>query len=119
MGFLKSIGFGGDTQKDFFSVKGQTSIVLGNPGYLYDESKDRKKGRAQALANDQEAAIVQTKMDAQDAANRSIIDARRRKRASSLVTSGTPLGGVQTALGAAGGATGQPLGSTALGYGGY
>lgn len=123
MGLLKSfkgaLGIGGDTMKDFLSPEGQFAIALGQPGYLYDESKDRQVGKAEAKATENEAAVVQTKRDAQDAANRSIIEARKRKKASSLVTSATPLGGSQTALGAAGGTTGQPLGGTAMSYGGY
>lgn len=115
MGF----SFSKNLVKDLFSPKGQAAIALGQPGYFYEESKDRKTDKANAMAAENEAAVVRAKNDAQDAANQSIIDARRRKRASSLVTSGTPLGGAQTALGSAGGAAAQPLNTTAMAYGGY
>lgn len=123
MGLFGGFGKGGgiisrETAKDFFDLSSQTN-PLGPADSAYSGSKDRKEAKAIAAAEQNEAAITQAKSDAQGAANRSIIDARRRKRAQSLVTSGTPLGGVQTALGSAGGVAAQPLGASAMAYGGF
>lgn len=94
-----------NTTKDFFSLEGQTAIALGQPGYLYDESKERKKEDARNTALANEAQRVQASNNAADAVNQTIIDAKRKRRNTALLApaaGGTPLGGAQTALGQAG-----------------
>lgn len=89
------------------------------PAYYYNRGNQRKRDHASQDAARQEQAIVQTKNDAQNATNQSIIDAKRRRRASSLFSS-DPLGGDTTALGQVGGqATNQPAGTALGSVGGY
>jgi hypothetical protein len=109
--FKSAFGIGSNTQKDFLSPEGQFAIAIGQPGYLYEESKDRKKDAAKKTALANEQARVQASNDAADAVNQTIVDAKRRRRNSALLTpTGTALGGAPVALG--------PTGSnTALGGG--
>lgn len=113
---FKAFGIGNDTHKDFLSLEGQTAIALGQPGYLKEESDDRKKAKARAEANQNEAAVQKAKNDAQDTVNQSIIDAKRKRRNAGLLPAADGLGGAPTALGQGGqGYSGPGLYSTALG----
>lgn len=114
--FKKSFGLGGDTQKDFLSPEGQFAIAIGQPGYLHEQSKERGMQKAEAAAAQNEAAVVQAKVDAQDATNKALIDAKKRRRSSSLQTT-SPLGAAATALGTGGGGASAAPVTTALGAG--
>ncbi len=73
-------------------------------GY-YEAEKQAKWDDAQQTALANEAQRVQASNNAADAVNQTIIDAKRKRRNTALLApaaGGTPLGGVQTALGQAG-----------------